>query len=49
VKDTESEQLFYSLQKLGFHPSEIKESFQKIKWQKNLKDNLKQALSLLRN
>ena len=49
TKEPESEQLFYSLEKLGFHPSEIKESFQKIKWEKDFKKNLKQALSLLRS
>jgi len=49
TKDPLSEQLFYSLEKLGFHPSEIKESLQKIKWEKDFKKNLKQALSLLRN
>lgn len=49
TKEPESEQLFYSLEKLGFHPSEIKESLQKIKWEKDFKKNLKQALSLLRS
>jgi len=48
-KDPASEQLFYSLEKLGFHPTEIKESLQKIKWEKDFKENLKQALSLLKN
>ena len=48
TKEPGSEQLFYSLEKLGFHPSEIKESLQQIKWEKDFKKNLKQALTLLR-
>ena len=49
VQESESDQLFYSLEKLGFHPSEIKESLQKIKWDKDFKKNLKQALIFLKN
>ena len=47
-KTSESQQLFYSLEKLGFHPLEIRETLKNIKWEEDFKKNFKQALSLLR-
>ena len=43
------EQLFYSLEKLGFQPSEIREAMEKIKWKEDLKKDLQQALALLKS
>ena len=43
-----SEQLLYSLERLGFHSIEIKEVMGKIQWTEDLKSNLKQALGLLK-
>ena len=42
------EQLFYSLEKLGFQSSEIREAIGKIKWTEDLKKDLQQALALLK-
>ena len=44
----QSDQLFYSLEKLGFSRVEIKEVIGQIQWKKDLKENLKQALGLLK-
>ena len=43
------DQLFYSLEKLGFQSSEIKEVMEKIKWKEDLKKDLQQALALMRS
>ncbi len=41
------DKLFFALEKLGFHPSEIGEALSLMKWENDLEKNLKQALSLL--
>ena len=43
------EQLFYSLEKLGFQPSEIREAISQIQWKEDLKKDLQEALALLRS
>ena len=43
------EQLFYSLEKLGFQSSEIRGVMEKIKWEEDLKKDLQQALALLKS
>ncbi|MCZ0932240.1 MAG: Holliday junction branch migration protein RuvA [Oligoflexia bacterium] len=43
------EQLFYSLEKLGFQSSEIREAMSKIKWEEDLKKDLQAALALLKS
>ena len=48
AKSPDREQLFYSLEKLGFQASEIREAMGKIKWQEDLKKNLQQALAVLK-
>ena len=48
-KSLYEEQLFKSLEKLGFHSSEIREAVGRIPLQKDLKADLKEALSLLRS
>ena len=47
-KNPYGEQLFFSLEKLGFQPSEIREVMGKIKWEKDFKKDLQQALALLK-
>ena len=47
-KNPYKEQLFYSLEKLGFQSSEIREVMGKIKWREDLKKDLQEALSLLK-
>lgn len=42
------EQLFYSLEKLGFQSSEIREVMEKIQWKKDLKKDIQQSLALLK-
>ncbi|MCY4321954.1 MAG: Holliday junction branch migration protein RuvA [Bdellovibrionaceae bacterium] len=42
------EQLFYSLEKLGFQSSEIREVMKKMEWKKDLKKDLQQSLALLK-
>ena len=44
----QSNPLFFSLEKLGFSRAEIREVMPKIQWKKELKDNLKQALGLIK-
>ena len=46
-KHSHSGQIFYSLEKLGFHSSEINEAIKQIKWESDFKKNLKQALTLI--
>ncbi|MBC6415518.1 MAG: Holliday junction branch migration protein RuvA [Bdellovibrionales bacterium] len=46
-KNSQRNQLYYSLEKLGFHSSEIKEALNKIKWNSDFKKNMKQALTLI--
>ena len=48
-KSPYGEQLFFALKNLGFQPSEIRETIGKIKWEEDLKKDLKQALSLLKS
>lgn len=43
------EKLSFALENLGFHPSEIREALSKIKWEEDLKKDLKQALSVLKS
>ena len=43
------EKLSFALENLGFHPSEIREALGKIKWEEDLKKDLKQALSVLKS
>lgn len=43
------EKLFSALKNLGFHPSEIHEVLRQLKWEEDLKKDLKQALSLLKS
>lgn len=48
-KSPYGEKLFFTLEKLGFHSSEIREAFGKFKWEEDLKQDLKQALSFLKS
>ncbi len=48
-KSPYGEQLFSALENLGFNPSEIKEALGKIKWEEDLKSDLKQALAVLKS
>ena len=43
------EKLFFALENLGFHASEIREVLGKIKWEEDLKKDLKQALFFLKS
>ncbi len=43
------EKLFFALENLGFHPSEIREALGKISWEDDLEKDLKQALALLKS
>ena len=43
------EKLFFTLENLGFHASEIREVLGKIKWEEDLKKDLKQALFFLKS
>lgn len=48
-KSPYGEKLFFALENLGFHSSEIREALGKIKWEEDLKKDLKQALSFLKS
>lgn len=48
-KKPHEDQLFSSLENLGFHPAEIKTVMEKMKWEDDLRKNIKQALSLLKS
>jgi len=43
------EKLSFALENLGFHPTEIREVLGKIKWEEDLKKDLKQALSFFKS
>ena len=49
AKDPYREQLFSALSYLGFHPQEIKTALEQIKWEQDLKKDIKQALSVLKS
>ena len=49
LKTPYRDQLFFSLEKLGFQSSEIKVAMEKIKWKEDLKEDLQQALALLKS
>lgn len=49
TKSSYGEKLFFALENLGFHPSEIREAMGKIRWEEDLKKDLKQALSFLKS
>lgn len=48
-KSPYGEKLFFSLENLGFHSSEIREALGKIKWEEDLKKDIKQALFFLKS
>ena len=47
-KSPYGDKLFFALENLGFHSSEIREVLGKIKWEDDLKTDLKQALYFLK-
>ena len=48
-KSPYGEKLFFALENLGFHSSEIREALSKVKWEENIEKDLKQALSILKD
>lgn len=48
-KSPYGEKLFFALENLGFHSSEIREALGKITWEDDLQKDLKQALSFLKS